>query len=415
MKKKLLCIVIAAAMSMGFAACGEAEATPDTDDSGAEVTTTAAVEDTEAGGDVTEETTTAETEAPKEVKKITERPKFLFKDGMVFEVDDITYIYNIADNKMYDCGEDTVVYSACGKIACLDRKLHNLETGETYDVELYNRDYVDEYNPVYKIEKSFDGDTIYFGVIDKNGEWVVPLSSEYEICKSEYAQDFDVRGGYMVCGLLGGSLIYDWKTDKMTELYDRWDGLSDGILIVDGYSDDYDYYKYDPATGERTLLYEGDNTDDNFGWRTQSNGAWISDGKDEYTIVFDKSLNKICEFDYYANCVYAANEDYVVFSSPNGNDIYTIILDKDGNRVVEPFSSRQGGSFVIIGDYVMNGSRIINCKTGEIKEWADDYGYEIFEIFPEAGKLLVTFDGAYYIVDVSDLDTLINPFEIANG
>lgn len=413
MKKKLLCIVIAAAMSMGFAACGEAEATPDTDDSVAEVTTTAAAEDTEAGGDATEETTTAETEAPKEVKKITEWPS-IFNDCMVFEVDDITYIYNIADNKMYDCGDDPGVYSACGKIACLDRKLHNLETGETYDVELYNHDYIGEYNPVYKIEKSFDGDTFYFGVIDKNGEWVVPLSSEYEICKSEYAQDFDVRGGYMVCGLLGGSLIYDWKTDKMTELYDRWDGLSDGILIVEGYSDDYDYYKYDPATGERTLLYEGDSSDDSFGWRTQSNGTWISDGKDEYTIVFDKSLNKICEFDYYANYVYAANEDYVVFNSPNGNDIYTIILDKDGNRVVEPFINPYSG-LVMIGDYVMNGSIIINCKTGEIKEWANDYGYELFNHFPEAGKLLVTFDGAYYIVDISDLDTLINPFESANG
>ncbi len=413
MKKKLLCIVIAAAMSMSFAACGEAEATPDTDDSGAEVTTTAAAEDTEAGGDATEETTTAETEAPKEVKKITEWPKFLFKDGMVFEVDDITYIYNIADNKMYDCGEDTVVYSACGKIACLDHKLHNLETGETYDVELYNRDYVDEYNPVYKIEKSFDGDTFYFGVIDKNGEWVVPLSSEYEICKDESAQDFDVRGGYMVCGFS----LYDWKTDKMTETpNNRWAGLSDGILISEGHSYDYDYYKYDPATGERTLLYEGNHSDnEGFVGRTQSNGTWISDGKDEYTIVLDKSLNKICEFDYYASCVYAANEDYVVFESSNDNDFYIIILDKDGNRVVEPFSSGQGGSFVMIGDYVMNGSRIINCKTGEIKEWADDYAYEIFNFFPEAGKILVTFDGAYYIVDVSDLDTLINPFESANG
>lgn len=411
MKKRIISTMLMASMLLSMTACGASTETPDTDDSGAEVTTTAAAEDTEAGGDVTEETTTAETEAPKEVKKITEWPKFLFKDGMVFEVDDITYIYNIADNKMYDCGEDTGVYSVCGKIACLDRKLHNLETGETYDVELYNHDYVDEYNPVYKIEKNFDGDTFYFGVIDKNGEWVVPLSSEYEICKREYAQDFNVRGGYMVYG----DLIYDWKTDKMTELYyDRLDGLSEGILIIEGYPDNYDYYKYDPATGERTLLYEGDDFDsDNFRWRTQSNGTWISDGKDEYTIVFDNSLNKICEFDYYANCVYAANEDYVVFDSPNGNDIYTIILDKDGNRVVEPFISTYGGSFVMIGDYVMNGSRIINCKTGEIKEWADDYAYEIFNFFPEAGKILVTFDGAYYIVDVSDLDTLINPFEIA--
>ena len=124
--------------------------------------------------------------------------------------------------------------------------------------------------------------------------------------------------------------------------------------------------------------------------------------------MFGENVNIIHELDYFARKVFDATEEYVIFIADGADgDRYVMILDKDGNRVVEPFESGSTQNAYIIGDYAVVEDKIINCKTGEIKT----VDYE--EISGYTGKMLVQSDGAYYLADISNPETLINPFEIA--
>ena len=190
MKKRILSTILMAAIMLSMAGCNGSTETSETTTEGAEVTTTTAAEEgtTEATTTVpeTEETTTT-TEAPKETPKITSEPK-IYNDCMVFEADGKNYVYNITDKAMYEYEGEGGIGDSIGNIIRTDDKIYNLKTKELYDVKMHSVNLYD-YNPVYKVEESFDGDTYYFGIIDKNGEWVLPMSSDYAICEYKFTGD----------------------------------------------------------------------------------------------------------------------------------------------------------------------------------------------------------------------------------
>lgn len=152
---------------------------------------------------------------------------------------------------------------------------------------------------------------------------------------------------------------------------------------------------------------------------------WVGDGKDciwfsndNNDIIIDSNGN-VLDLDYglseyNLSSLYDLSVDYIVFLAKNTDgDEYTIILDKDGNRVIDPIKGSRNSDYMnIYGDYIVyakyDDSFIVNCKTGEIK---NDIYIEKFD--PDSGKLLIKSDGNYYLADVSDPDTLINPFEVA--
>ena len=137
---------------------------------------------------------------------------------MSFKVDGKNYVYNAVDNKMYECGANKI-YFALGKMAVDDSdELHNLETKESYDVEtkMCNDYYMyNQYIPVHKKEQNFDGDVTYFGILDKNGEWVLPLSSEYAICK--YKSFHGAHNATSSLAYIDSDRVYDYKNDKVID------------------------------------------------------------------------------------------------------------------------------------------------------------------------------------------------------
>ncbi|MBQ2823141.1 MAG: hypothetical protein IJF18_01010 [Oscillospiraceae bacterium] len=432
MKKRILSAIIMSALVLSMTACGTSTDAPDTANSAdvttaaaAETETTAAEEEkTEAATTTAEETeaTTTTTEAPKVIPKITKEPKIC--DGcLILKIDDKQYLYNITDNTMteYDF-KDTINY-ANGKVAQLSDYYYNLETNEKYDVKTFYN-WVSDYNPVYKIEKDFDGDKYYFGILDNNGEWALPLSSEYAIC--DIKPNRDIYGGTTSLLKLGYDGAYDWKNDKL--FYKNEFGNKKFYSISDDYillTDSSSLSAYNTTTGETTSVYNGAATYANF---LASQLFVVVDSANEYFSILGDGFKKLYEIKgYETDIIYNASESYVVFPSKgSSNSKYIVILDKDGNRVVDPIEGDANLAYVS-GDYVVladvnyydeddkfcTSDFIVNCKTGEIKEYADKKTYDIIYCYGETGKMIVKSDGAYYLADVSDLDTLINPFEIA--
>ncbi len=426
MKKKILSVLLMSALVLSVASCGTSTETPETTTEGAEMTTTAAADEdvaetTTTTAPETEEVTTT-TEAPKETPKITSEPK-IYNDCMFFEADGKNYVYNIADKKMYEYNGESDVYGANGKIIINGSCLSNLETQETYDGKLFRTNSVYEYNPVYKIEESFDGDTYYFGIINKNGEWALPMSSDYVICKDKtlFSTIALLDSSRFVCSssslLLSGDgkTIYDWKNDKVVTAQELGKTSIANVngniaLICDWIIDPDNIESYNTVTGESISIYD----EECKLLDTNSGKVIVVDYKNEYMAILGDNFEKLYEITgYEARSVLDANENYVAFPSKGadgGN--YIIILDKDGNRVVEPISYKANTGF-IIDNYVILGSgatpveKIINCKTGEII----DYKCEQFSA--STGMMVVESDGAYYLAHISEPDTLINPFEIA--
>ena len=419
MKKKLLSAIILSALVLSLAGCGN-ESTPD-EPTSAESQNAAdddsTAEETTAPPETTEATTT--TEAPKEIAKITSCDKFGNGDMLISDGDK-NYVYSITDNKMYT-GDDEIfdnIIAVGGKLALVrgDDKdyYYNLETNEKYDVApLYsNAESIDEYNAVYKLEESFDGNVNYVGVISSNGEWVLPLSSDYEICQKDL---YDIYSSLRTpCT---GSLIwldyygvYDYKNDKIIDTNNSEFGVI-GTILGDKILGDNLYnnlLEYNAQTGEVSLIskdcyslytispYRG-------ALGTNSNSAliWDNDGNIYDCDISDyPNINELCDL----------TDKYIIFSATNENhDYYMITANKDGSRIVEPIKNKSWSSpAYIYDDYAVllrvedtnndENQYIINCTTGETTEYTNIDNFD-----PETGKLLIKTNGEYYIADVSVL------------
>lgn len=417
MKKRIISALLTSALILSMTACGASTDAPEATEDADVTTTVAEKEDASESANTAAETeAAATTEALKEVRKITDKPD-ICNDCMVFEDDGITYVYNITNNKIYtyDGESDVYMFNAYnGKLALTYEGFYNLETQEYYDCNNLYPGALD-YNAVYKIENNFDGDIYSFGIIDKNGEWVLPLSSDYAIC--DIAPTTDIRGTSSSLVCVDRWTVYDWKNDRIItadELGNLFLNVyGDNILFTsNSWEDTFTVYNVNKGESRFINDVDGDSYLD-----TESYALVISKAYNkEYCVIFGDNLEKLHELTgYNVTAIYDATEDYAVFAA-SGSDsgTYTIITDKSGNRIIEP-SQDFGWGGRIIGDYVVfeETDKILNCKTGEIKEYANDDTYNIVGCHSETGKLIVSSDDAYYIADISDPDTLINPFDIA--
>ena len=453
MKKKSMSIALMAALIISAAGCGEkAPAVTTTAKTEAAAATTAAATATTAKEDTAEETTTtaaettteATTEAPpREIKNITKYNSF--KNGtLFFEISNTGYVYDVLENKMYDYDTKELksVQYACGKLVMTnyngENKITNLETMETYDAELFESyagfgggPRLDTYNPVYSVKEDFDGNVYSFGVLDSNGEWVLPMSTEYAVCdllkSNKYLYANTATSSFVVLSVeRGKSYFYNYKTDEIIELDNAgyWSFADNYVIVI---LNDYDYEDkynrvYNTNTKETTELGGDYNVLTGCG-----NCIWLRNRGDynkgiNNGIILDSKGN-VLDYDlseYNEVKIIDATEDYIVFAAKNTDgDEYTIILDKNGNRVVDPIKGTSRSNYddmCLYGDYVIDtySDYIVNCKTGEMKTYSDD-SLKLEGFDSTGGKLLMESDGNYYLADLSDPETLINPFEIAQN
>lgn len=441
MKKRILSVLILCALTLALAGCGgktespaptsestESAETPTTQESEDAAAADEKQEQTEAATIATAESTAeiAEEEPPREIKNITKYKSF-GNGTLFFEIDNTGYVYDILENKMYDYDTKELkdIYYACGKlVADGDTTITNLETMKAYEGK---RLLIDDpnyqlmaYNAVYSVKEDFDGNVYSFGILGSNGEWVLPMSSEYAVCdllKSSLNSltvnkvtssfvIFNTRSGAKYC--------YDYKTNEMLERGNScyW-AFDNYLLLATSIDAGRNFYSvYNTKTKETTKL------DGEFSFYCIAREHCIElNGTDNRFTIIGSSGN-ILNYDlsgYNINVgdILDATEDYIVFAAKNTDgDTYTIILDKNGNRVVDPIEATSSTFPSIYGDYVIytSSNYIVNCKTGEMKTYSDD-SLRLEEIDLTSGKLLMKSDGAYYLADLADPETLINPFE----
>ncbi len=445
MKKKLLSAIILSALVLSLAGCGN-KSTPDEPTSAESQNTVTADEITAAETQsitTADETTAEETTAPSETTKVTTATKAPKKFPKItsykkFEGSDLLisdgnkkYVYNMAENKMYSIDPEISydIDSVYGKLALIYDSAnsrayyYNLETKESYDAEALYRGKVKEYNAVYRYEEHFEGNVCYIGVIDSDGEWVLPLSSDLAICQEDlsyYLSCADICTGSLMS--LDSYVVYDYKNDEII-----------------GYDNSIGMYKFDKILGDKLLFNHSNKL---LEYNTQT-GAVSSIAEGSYifsnavgicrgalatyrdsALFFDNDGN-LYDFDlseyFKVDSLCDLTDKYIVFVAANENyDNYLIIANKDGNRVVEPIRGGNGSTKACIyDDYVVITSMgvnnddknqyIINCTTGETTAYTN-----IDDFDPESGKLIIKKGSEYYIADVSDPETLLNPFEIAD-
>ena len=434
--KKIVSMALIAALIVSAAGCGEKAPAVTTTVTTEAAATTAAAAATTAKEEAVEETTTtaaettteATTEAPpREIKNITKYKSF-GNGTLFFEIGNTGYVYDILENKMYDYDSKELknIDYACGKLVADDKKIANLETMETYDAELlyYEPSWFSTYNPVYSVKEDFDGNVYSFGILGSNGEWVLPMSTEYAVCdllkSNKYLYANSATASFVVFSVDYVHYFYNYKTDEIIELDNAgyW-GFVDNYVILYDYDGQYKYNRiYNTNTKETTELggeYEY--------YKECDNCIWLYNQKDVRDGIILDSKGNVLDYDLSEYNVYKiidATEDYIVFAAKNTDgDEYTIILDKNGNRVVDPIKTKYSPSsddMRIYGDYVINtDSRyIVNCKTGEMKTYSD-YSLKLEGFDSTGGKLLMKSDDNFYLADPSDPETLINPFEIAQN
>lgn len=436
MKKIILSVLLISALMLSMTACGESEKSTDSDDS-SDVTTTTIAKDEE----VSEVTTTTTAPVPENLPDITDSGEFL-NGTYFFEHNDNHYAFNMSDKVLYEYDKNTFVN---GKVAFtrdangID-KIVNFVTGDillkaeegndisiTRIVNLENSDTKNvNWLFVTSIQNTFADNAEYsFGIIDAvTGEWVLPVSSEYEICKC-FKEEFHLAQ----CGVMGNLMIpstrkepfYNVATDKLTTWEEEpFSGLHcafENRLLVSNVihhgNDDYEfeYSIYDDSTGTMTYLGKTSGRADVFS--TNNNGYYLRG--DDINIVFDKELN-ILDYDlseYNVTDLYYATSEMIVFGAKGADSkAYILTLDKNGQNIVEPISGngRQGGVYVFNDRMIVmttsHDNYIVDLTTGGINDQ-----YDICAIDPYSGLIQVDEDDNYYLVDPADPDTLINPFQ----
>ncbi|MGN0700846.1 MAG: lipoprotein [Oscillospiraceae bacterium] len=437
--KKILCTLLASAMLLGITACGTTDAPEereekhtsskqdkDNDDKEA-VTVTS--DDPAAPAESSETDPAPEVEQPpKELPVIND---YTMVDGcMIFTANGTDYIYNIAENKMYPTEltkiEGRVIKSIRGKVVIIadengyDPEYYNLETGE-FIGKVYSTEnpYLGEYNPIYTREESFDGVVYSFGVFNSQAEWVVPLSNEYSICKTDLSKvtmySSDSICMHMISGYFDGKSLhyYDFINDKYIDITGTPYFFSGDKFLYEGSNnlcvcDITTGTSTDAVTNVRITNYQW-TTDGGFFFQNEKDGSWIY-------VDSECNITDIPLSEYDITRFKDVTRDYFAFIAKNpAGTGYVIITDSNGNRVTEPLDG--GASVKISGDYALIAIKtdgkmnryVLNLKTGE----QTPIDKENFGAYDEAsGKMILKKDGACYLATLDDPNTLINPFAI---
>lgn len=439
MKKRILSMVLMSALAMSMAGCNSGTETPETTTERAEVTTTTAVaeedtaEATTTTAPETEETTTTTEAIPVVTPKI-KAVNGNSKDIIYFtDYDGNTYLYNLPEKKLVVTAESlnnytTFEYSG-GNIAVVYDSIKagavvNTKTGEIVQKFDEKGIVLSGINPqsgdihFVKNEENFNGNTFKLAVMNNKGEWIHDFSdsdvfvSGNEFLVSEASCYFN--GSIMMYSNETGYFLYSFNDKKRLPVetlyldvsYTYKDKLfcygdNNNNIVIDAEGNIQQY-----GISERVDLF-----------RT---GGMIINQKvydyDTYEVIYDFSEYTVKR--YYIGT--ATERAAAMVENPNG-DFYIMVKNKDGSLPIEPLKS--DGKFGFSGDYLVVYDEdysdyecmIINLATKETKSIKkEECNYTVEDINEEGGMMIVKADESFYLVDPSDPDTLISPFEIAD-
>ena len=455
--KKIVSMALIAALIVSAAGCGEkapAETTAKTE------TTTAATETVNettakeaAGENSAEETaeTTAEAEettttAPEETSEYAglsmSNPLSFDNGSLYFEAsNDTKYLYQVAENKIYEINKDWINGKSklckTGDLMCVWRfdygwKNYCVVNIATNEVILKNDDGFNlrHFNTetgrilVTKVEEGFSGNSISLGVMNNEGEWEYPLT-EFSIdgFTVDDLNDCELllMGDYIFIRYRGKEVyFYSLKDKSSKKVCDDVDSLySDSFYNHNGdiavFHTDDGICAFD-ASGECKEIYNGRISAVQFAdygkyFRVMANGL-------DEDLLLSWDGYKDTGFDlsgYDVTSIYDVKENVIAFSAKNPDgDSYNIIMNKDGSFVTEPFSktSLNSDEISLYGDYafIKPTKTLLNLKTGESKTIGN-----IGLVDDKTEMITVEADGEWYLVDLSDPDTLLNPFELAQN
>ena len=447
MKKRIIGALVMSALVLSMAGCGgnREVSTPDSTVSVQEPATSSNSESTPDTGTVaeSEQTSVVESQAEEPVKDITITEKSeLFNGYMTFVKDNTGYVYDIENKKMYEydpnlnkhMSKDVKVY---GKLAYFDGSvLYNLETKEI----IADKDEGTEPWHVGKkacvivrTEKSISGNTLSIGMIGTDGEWIVPISSDNELTSHSINEGAYISSTddeiYMASSDNNDWVRYFFSTKRF---FDKDDGLKveedsgknywgmmacDKVLLFD-YVLKNTYCCSNPViyncvTGETTSLNDSNDYINGILWTESNNNPYYLSCDKAHCLILDNELNVL---DFKFNPLdfggirkgvdlIDANNDRLVFAS-NG---FIASIKKDGTNLFEPV---EGFYKEIVGDYIVLANNsdnyiLVNSITGEQNEIAKS---NVAEFDTRLQVMLVKNDGAYYLADPADPETLINPF-----
>ncbi len=466
--KKIVSMALIAALIVSAAGCGEkapAETTAKTEAATETVKETTAKETAAdaAGENSAEETaeTTAEAEvttttAPEETSEYAglsmSNPISFDNGSLYFEAsNDTKYLYQVAENKIYEINDDWThsnsklfktgdmiwvwQWELLGNYAIpICECVVNAATNEV--MYKYGNDdglIFRNINPetgrmlVTKVEKGFSGNTISIGVMNNKGEWENPLT-EFSIdgVKTDELNScrYTLMGDYALLSGRSMSYIYSFKDNKISEIEGFSDGITTRPLNYDKViGSNYDSILIIDSTGESKQIYQREEAnriiDMDYFIELRDNGIVIKEyiqGGYKYTVLSADDY-KDMGFDlseYNVKGIYDVEENVIAFFTENPDgDAYTIIMNKDGSFVTEPFKYGKASDVTLCGDYaiIRSTKTLLNLKTGESKtignvgDWVDY----------KTGMITVEADGEWYFIDLSDPDTLLNPFELVQG
>lgn len=443
MKKRIIGALVMSALVLSMAGCGgnREVSTPDSTVSVQEPATSTNSEsypytDTAAES---EQTSVVESQAEEPVKDITITEKSeLFNGYMTFVKDNTGYVYDIENKKMYEydpnlnkhMSKDVKVY---GKLAYFDGSvLYNLETKEIIadkDEGTEPRHVGKKACVIVRTEKSISGNTLSIGMIGTDGEWIVPISSDNELTSHSINEGAFISSTddviYMASSDNNDWVRYFFSTKRFFDKddclkvmedsgKDYWGMVAgDKILLFDYNSGCSNPVIYNYVTCETTSLNDSNDYIDGILWTESNNTPYYLSRDKSHCLILDNELNVL---DFKFNPLdfggirkgvdlIDANNDRLVFAS-NG---FIASIKKDGTNLFEPV---EGFYKEIVGDYIVLANKsdnyiLVNSITGEQNEIAKS---NVAAFDTRLQVMLVKNDGAYYLADPADPETLINPF-----
>lgn len=460
--KKLLCALLTGTMVLSLVACGKGGNTTETE----KVTTEA--ERIEGKKDTTEEVTTeAEPEEVLVAETYCEYNGFYYFSAGSGE-DDKWYVYDMEKREITDSfengefvgswyGTSVIRYNegAYELYDAADKK--TLYTFSDTQTERTSLD-INEGGQIviYDRLQQFEGDVYSFGIIDYQGNWVLPLASDYPWLQEEptdVTSEYLGDNTYLVTNEYSDEYYFvntDTKSYVPVMLPEGMKILEfiycrDGKAFAHAYTYIYsvgvnkDYiFQYDITTGSMIEVLNVSDIQVGAGKAGEENQYIISNDdtwcylKQETEqnnvldiIASDGTVTEISaaiyggDFDVdFTDGIHVAARMYNDSSSD-----YFAVLNADGSYELEPLLLTDIGfsyysSAISKGVAVAFNNSSKNCFSYNIatKEQATASGYSVEKFDKDYGMMIVygehpEYGSGYYLVDVTDINTLINPFE----